>query len=83
MATRQVVTLPTGLEAITASQGEGTLETRLSDSALRSLLDGLVLLDASARVVFCNPRAEELLRCPAHEMLGRHADEMIDRVATH
>jgi signal transduction histidine kinase len=50
------------------------------DRALYSLADGLVLLDASAHVVFWNPRAEQLLHWPAVEMIGRRADEMVERI---
>lgn len=50
------------------------------DSVLHSLADGLVWIDATAHVAFWNRRAEELLHWPAVEMVGRRADEMIERV---
>jgi signal transduction histidine kinase len=70
-----------GTEVLLKSESAGMTYPRLIDSTLRSLGDGLVLIDTSAHVVFWNPRAEELLRWPAVEMIGRRADEMVDRVA--
>lgn len=63
------------------NEGAGTTNPRLIESALRSLVDGLVLIDSSDHVAFWNPRAEELVRWPSVEMIGRRVDEMIERVA--
>jgi signal transduction histidine kinase len=57
------------------------IDPRLTDSATRSLVDGLVLLDIKARVAFWNPRAEEFLRWSASEMLGLVADDLVQRIA--
>lgn len=70
-----------GTEAIWKSEGAGKVEPRVIDSALRSLPDGLVLIDASGHVAYWSPRAEALLHWSAGEMVGRRADEMIERVA--
>ncbi len=56
-------------------------DPRLSDSALRSLVDGLVLIDQNGRVAFWNPRAEELLGWQTDEMRGQSVNEMLDRIA--
>ena len=45
------------------------LEERLATS-LRTISDGLIFLDASWRVTFVNPRAEELLGRQAAELVG-------------
>ncbi|HEX9074535.1 MAG TPA: ATP-binding protein [Anaerolineae bacterium] len=58
-----------------------SLNPQWIERALYSLADGLVLIDASAHVVFWNLRAEELLHWPAVEMIGRRVDEMIERIA--
>lgn len=58
-----------------------SLSPQWIERALYSLADGLVLIDASAHVVFWNLRAEELLHWPAVEMIGRRVDEMIERIA--
>ncbi|MDE3089208.1 MAG: PAS domain-containing protein [Chloroflexota bacterium] len=56
-------------------------DPRLSDIALKSLVDGLVLIDAQGQVAFWNPRAEELLNWSAREMIGQRVGEMIERIA--
>jgi len=58
-----------------------TTDPRLSDSTLRSLVDGLVLIDALGQVAFWNPRAEVLLGWTADVMIGRRVNEMIERMA--
>ncbi len=63
------------------NESVGPTDPRLIESALRSLVDGLVLIDSSDHVAFWNPRAEELMRWPSVEMIGRRVDEMIERVA--
>ncbi len=50
------------------------------ESVLYSLADGLVWIDTTAHVAFWNPRAEALLHWPAVEMVGRRAEEMVERV---
>ena len=52
--------------------GESAIKTdpRLGDSALRSLVDGLVLVDAMGQLAFWNPRAEQLLGWTTHDLLG-------------
>ena len=56
-------------------------DTTLSNRALHDLVDGLALIDAQNRVTLWNSRAEEFLHCPASEMLGHGADEMIECIA--
>lgn len=70
-----------GTEAGLASEGASTTDLHLSDSALRSLVDGLVLVDHTGQVAFWNPRAEELLTWTTREMLGQRVSELIDRIA--
>jgi len=64
-----------------ASESAIKTDPRLSDSTLRSLVDGLVLIDAKGLVAFWNPRAEGLLGWAAGEMLGQRVIEMIERMA--
>ncbi len=62
---------------------EGIVATdpRLRDGALKSLVDGLLLIDAKGEVTFWNPRAEQLLGWATGELRGLRASEMIDRLA--
>jgi PAS domain S-box-containing protein len=53
----------------------------LIDRAARNLADGLVLIDAQARVAFWNLRAQTLLGWSADEMLGHSTDELVDCLA--
>ncbi len=69
-------------EASVASESAIKTDQRLSDSTLRSLVDGLVLIDAKGLVAFWNPRAEGLLGWAAGEMLGQRVIEMSERMAT-
>lgn len=69
-------------EASLATESPITTDSRLGESALRSLVDGLVLIDATARLAFWNPRAEELLGWATGELLGLHLAEMIESLAT-
>ncbi len=48
------------------------------DSVMLSLVDGLILIDRSDRIVYVNPRAEELLGLRADALLGDHV-AAIDR----
>jgi len=50
-------------------------------SVMRSLVDGLCLADDQDQVVYCNPRAEEILDLPAGELVGRSLAALRDRVA--
>lgn len=56
------------------------LAPRWIEHVLDSLADGLVIIDATAHVAFWNPRAGEMFRWPAVEMVGRRADEMVERM---
>ena len=56
-------------------------DSRLGESALRSLVDGLALIDNQGQVAFWNPRAEALLVWTADEMRGLRVNELIERVA--
>ena len=62
---------------------DGTIATdrRLRDGALKSLVDGLLLIDAKGQVTFWNPRAEQLLGWTTGELLGLRVSELIDRLA--
>ncbi len=55
-------------------------DLRLTDSALRNLVDGLVLIDTQARIMSWNPHAEQLLRLPADEILGQPVEVLIDEM---
>lgn len=57
------------------------VDPRLPSSALRALGDGLVLCDATERVVFWNAYAEELLRVPAATLVGQSLDAALERIA--
>lgn len=58
-----------------------TSDPRLRDGALKSLVDGLLLIDAKGQVSFWNPRAEQLLEWTTGELLGLPASEMIERLS--
>ncbi len=58
-----------------------TLDPRLFENAMESLVDGFVLANSIGQVAYWNPRAEEFLRLPASEMLGASVHAMIARVA--
>jgi len=64
-----------------ATGGAAQIDPRLSDSAMRDMVDGLVLLDSQARVAFWNSRATALLHLTADEMLGQSADFFVDQIA--
>jgi len=46
------------------------------DSVMCSLVDGLILLDRRGRIIFVNPRAEQMLDLPADTLLGQRAGEL-------
>jgi signal transduction histidine kinase len=56
-------------------------ETRLSESVVRDLPDGLMLLDADQRVVVWNENADLLFHLPADSILGKRLDAAIEQIA--
>ena len=68
-------------ETILTSDGTIATDRRLRDGALKSLVDGLLLIDAKGQVTFWNPRAEQLLGWTTGELLGLRVSELIDRLA--
>jgi two-component system phosphate regulon sensor histidine kinase PhoR len=53
------------------------------DSVMNSLVDGLVLVDRSGRIVYLNPCAKQILDLPARTLLGQTLDEMERDIAAH
>ena len=82
MVARETGGLLFGTEGMLKIASPDSLAPRWMDRALYWLTDGLVLMDESAHVAFWNPRAEEFLGWPAVEMIGRRADEMVDRMVS-
>ena len=70
-----------GPEASLAGESAIKTDPRLGDSALRSLVDGLVLVDAMGQLAFWNPRAEQLLGWTTHDLLGLRLVDMIESLA--
>ena len=70
-----------GTEAGLASESAIKTDPRLGDSALKSLVDGLVLVDSLGRLAFLNPRAERLLGWTTDDLLGLRLVDMIERLA--
>ncbi len=64
-----------------ASESAIHTDPRLVDNALRSLVDGLVLVDAMGQLAFWNPRAELLLGWTTRDLLGLRLVDMIERLA--
>ncbi len=50
-------------------------------SVMRSMVDGLILVDGERRVTYFNPRAEEILGLEAEEMIGQPFTALCDRIA--
>ncbi|GEM_PF-6507488 len=48
-------------------------ERRTLESIMASMGEGLVVADAGGTVAYCNPAAEELLRIPAADIVGKSA----------
>lgn len=53
----------------------------LAEDALKSLADGVTLVDGDGRVVFLNPRAQDLFSLPAEEWLRRSASDYFRALA--
>jgi PAS domain S-box-containing protein len=70
-----------GTEAGLAGESAIKTDPRLGDSALRSLVDGLVLVDAVGQLAFWNPRAEQLLGWTTRDLIGLRLEDMIERLA--
>jgi signal transduction histidine kinase len=68
-------------EAILTSENVPTPDMRLIQCAIDSLVDGLALVDADARVVFCNSRALGLLQLGLSDVIGQPLATFMDRIA--
>lgn len=69
------------MEGLLENESAVTLDPRLFENAMESLVDGFVLANSIGQVAYWNPRAEEFLRLPASEMLGASVHAMTARVA--
>ena len=58
-----------------------TVESRLVDGTLNSLVDGLALWDAGGRTAFWNPRAQAIFGWSTTEMIGLNMAEALQRIA--
>lgn len=58
-----------------------TLDARLLEHALASLVDGLAIFDADAHVVYWNPRLEKFFSLTRTEMLGADATDAMKHLA--
>jgi len=58
-----------------------TLDARLLEHALASLVDGLAIFDADARVVYWNPRLEKFFGLTPAHMLGAEATDAMKLLA--
>jgi signal transduction histidine kinase len=51
------------------------------DSVMRSLVDGLILVDGRGRITLANPRAVEMLHLPEEALLGHTLEEVDAQIA--
>lgn len=51
------------------------------DAAIADLEDGVLILDESRRIVYCNPEAASVLDCDPSETMGAPVDRLIDTAA--
>jgi signal transduction histidine kinase len=58
-----------------------TIDSRLVDGALSSLVDGLALFDAEGKIAFWNPRAQGIFGWSTAEMIGLNTAEVFQRMA--
>jgi diguanylate cyclase (GGDEF)-like protein/PAS domain S-box-containing protein len=47
------------------------------NTIISHMQEGILVIDNSERVTFCNPRAEKLLQCSASELIGRDYHELV------
>ncbi|MCB0046118.1 MAG: PAS domain-containing protein [Caldilineaceae bacterium] len=58
--------------------GQMIAEKRRSEAIIRSITDGVVVVDAEMKIVAVNPGAAHILRFGAHEAIGKHFFDVVE-----